>query len=433
MKYKDKEYIFRTDKISDIWGALNSESALNDNKEISVKVKENTRTRPDSKKFPARNKILCSLVRIEDGIEYLNTYELVPSYEQRNAFGFMDFLNHEYVIVHCIENLAKIFAVKIDDITGKKDCFSDFEYGNGNDREVFEYIRSLCAVHPTDTSMHPTVHKEGEFDCCKRIVWDSIGCTDQRDLTAVVYASEDEGEAQYIGIKVESFILYLNKWIDLLGNIEQGIYDFIEEEKKRLRGTHILFPEKFESYIDYIDNLKKEYELRVDSSGCHSDYFEYYKLAFQIHFDNDETEKKKECYKAAIKYMFEFLHKQMQEMDERKYSGIKDLPDNHTTNLFYELYLPIEGRSEFSNERSAFVYVNNLNSRYQYDVYHAREVLNVIKPLVNEYVEFKNTEPKDETHLLLQIATYFDALQQDGYINKSIPDTIEYRGWFSVE
>jgi hypothetical protein len=131
--------------------------------------------------------------------------------------------------------------------------------------------------------------------------------------------------------------------------------------------------------------------------------------------------------------MFEFLHKQMQEMDERKYSGIKDLPDNNTTNLFYKLYLPIEGRSKFSNEGSAFTYVNYLNSRYQYDVYHAREVLNVIKPLVNEYVEFKNTEPKDETHLLLQIATYFDALRQDGYINKSIPDTIEYRGWFSVE
>jgi hypothetical protein len=335
--------------------------------------------------------------------------------------------------VHCIEDLAGIFAVKIDDITGKKDCFSDFEYGNGNDKEVFEYIRSLCAVHPADTSRHPTVHKEGEFDCCERIVWDSSVCADQRDLTAVVYASEDEGEVQYIGIKIESFILYLNKWIGLLDDIEQGVYDFIEEEKKRLRGTHILLPEKFESYIDYIDNLKKEYEIRVDSSGCHSDYFEYYKLAFQIYFDNDETEKKKECYKAAIKYMFEFLHKQMQEMDERKYSGIKDLSDNHTTNLFYELYLPIEGRSEFSNERSAFVYVNNLNSRYQYDVYHAREVLNVIKPLVNEYVEFKNTEPKDETRLLLQIATYFDALRQDGYISKSIPDTIEYRGWFSVE
>lgn len=118
----------------------------------------------------------------------------------------------------------------------------------------------------------------------------------------------------------------------------------------------------------------------------------------------------------------------MQEMDERKYTGIVDLPDNCMTSLFYELYLPIEGRSKFSNERTAFTYVDNLNSSHQYDVRHAREVLNVIKPLVNEYVEFYNTESQDETHLLLQIATYFDALKQEGYINRSIPNTTDYRG-----
>lgn len=158
--------------------------------------------------------------------------------------------------------------------------------------------------------------------------------------------------------------------------------------------------------------------------------FEEYKLAFQIHFDNDKTEKMKECYKTAIKYMFGFLHKQMQEMNKECYTGIKGLPNNFGTNLFYELYQPIEGRSCFSNERSAFSYVRNLNSSHPYDVYHARQILNTIKPLVNKYVEFNNTESQKETNLLLQIATYFDALKQDGYINRSIPNTIEYRGHF---
>ena len=128
--------------------------------------------------------------------------------------------------------------------------------------------------------------------------------------------------------------------------------------------------------------------------------------------------------------MFDFLHKQMQEMNKKFYTGIKKLPDNVETNLFYELYQPIEGRSVFSNERSAFSYVHNLNSSHPYDVYHARKVIDTIKPLVNEYVEFYNTESQKETNLLLQIATYFDALKQDGYINRSIPNTIEYRGHF---
>ena len=49
---------------------------------------------------------------------------------------------------------------------------------------------------------------------------------------------------------------------------------------------------------------------------------------------------------------------------------------------------------------------------------------------MNKYVEFNNTESQKETNLLLQISTYSDALKQDGYINRSIPNTIEYRGHF---
>lgn len=51
MKYKDKEYVFTTDTITDIWVALNSQSALTDNKEITVRVKENKH--PVNKIFPA--------------------------------------------------------------------------------------------------------------------------------------------------------------------------------------------------------------------------------------------------------------------------------------------------------------------------------------------------------------------------------------------
>lgn len=426
MKYKDKEYVFSKDDITNIWIALNCESALNNNKEIIVKVKEK---RKIDKTFPARNRITCALEQIENVLDYLNyDYEFKPTHNQRNAFDFIEFLNCEYIVVHSIDTLAKIFEVSTEDITDNRDCFSGFAYGDGNDGEVFEYIRSLCAVHPTDTSMHPTVHKAGEFDCCSRIVWDSIGCVDQRDLTAVVYPSEEGGEEEYIGIKVEPFILYLNKWISLMDVIKKHIYSFAEGEKERLRGKAILGPESFTNYTEYIDNLHKEYKRRVGEE--HEYLFEEYKLAFQIHFDNDKTEKKKECYKAAIKYMFDFLHKQMQEMNKECYTGIKGLPNNFGTNLFYELYQPIEGRSCFSNERSAFSYVRNLNSSHPYDVYHARQILNTIKPLVNKYVEFNNTESQKETNLLLQIATYFDALKQDGYINRSIPNTIEYRGHF---
>ena len=168
MKYKDKEYVFSKDDITNIWIALNCESALNNNKEIIVKVKEK---RKIDKTFPARNRITCALEQIENVLDYLNyDYEFKPTHNQRNAFDFIEFLNCEYIVVHSIDTLAKIFEVSTEDITDNRDCFSGFAYGDGNDGEVFEYIRSLCAVHPTDTSMHPTVHKAGELALC------TVGC-----------------------------------------------------------------------------------------------------------------------------------------------------------------------------------------------------------------------------------------------------------------
>lgn len=55
MKFKDKDYMFTTDKITDIWVALNSQIGLTNNKEINVGVREHKK--PVNKCFPARNKI----------------------------------------------------------------------------------------------------------------------------------------------------------------------------------------------------------------------------------------------------------------------------------------------------------------------------------------------------------------------------------------
>ena len=84
MKFKDKDYMFTTDKITDIWVALNSQIGLTNNKEINVGVREHKK--PVNKCFPARNKITCALERIEDGLEYLNSFELIPDSSQKNAF-----------------------------------------------------------------------------------------------------------------------------------------------------------------------------------------------------------------------------------------------------------------------------------------------------------------------------------------------------------
>lgn len=249
MKYNGIEYLFDIDKVTDIWISFADNIALNENKEISVNVmKANGKRKPISRDFPSGNKIVCILERVEDGLNYLNSYELKQDFTYNNAFNFIEFLNCIYTIIHCIDELAKIFQVKTGEITSAYDCFSQFDYGEGCDKEVFEYIRSLCAVHLAETSRHPTVHKWEQFDCCSRIVWDK-SIVDERDLTAVVYTSESIGDPVYVGIRVEPFIKYLYKWLALFDPIKVAVDSFADKEKIRFRKEIIQRSDQFDSYI----------------------------------------------------------------------------------------------------------------------------------------------------------------------------------------
>lgn len=376
--------------------------------------------------FVAEIKVNCALERIEDYLNYINQYKLVKDLDQRNAFNFIEILNCEYIIIHCIQEIAKTYDIEFVTITNERDCFANVQYGAGSDGEVFEYVRSLCAVHPAETSYHPEVHDFDNFNSCSHIKWDDGFGYDERNLTAVIYSADRDGEAMYLGLQVEPFMRYLQKWVDFLDDIEKGIRIFIEKKKEEYRKEVISVAADFDNYLDYIDNLRMEYKRRY--SDAHLEYFERYKLAFTIKFDNKDTELKRKCYQNAVKYMFGCLHKQLQGMNEKENTGLVGLEENEINNLFFELYQPIELGSEFSNDRSAFTYVDNLRSSVDWDVRYARQVLDKIKPTVNEYVEFNNTESPDETELLFQIAAYFDALQHDGYISRSIPNTEEFRG-----
>lgn len=424
MTFKDNVYTFDTNKVTNIWCTINEERSLCNHKQISVLIRK-PNGRKEMHNFVARIKVICTLERISDYLDYINQFVLIPDYDRSNAFNFIELLNCEYVIVHCIQELAKTFAVDHRNITDAKDCFAYFQYGNGNDGNIFEYIRSLCAVHPAETSMQSEIHGFENFNSCSRIVWDHGFEYDERDLTAVIYSADKDGEEMYLGIQVEPLMMYLKKWVDLLDDIVQGIRIYIENEKKDYRTKMIANPEDFDNYLDYIDNLCMEYKCRYSESQI--ELFEKYKLAFTIYFDDAETERKRECYQNAVKYMFECLHKQLQGMNDRENTGLVGLGENETNNLFFALYQPIEHGSMFSNHRLAFPYVDNLCSSVYWDVRHARQVLDEIKPMVNEYVKFENTESPEKTELLLQIATYFDALAHDGYINRSIPNREEFR------
>jgi len=431
MKYKETEYFFSKEKITDVWFALGEAQVLCDNKATQIEIKEENKRGKFKRDFKSQNIIRCSLVRIEDILNYLDDFQLCENnYYGRNAFDFIEFINLEYVLVHCIIKLAEIFGTDCRSVKRENKCFGEFTCGNSTDYDIFEYIRSLCAVHPLETSMHPYVHGFENYHCCSKVKWDNgMIYGDDRDLSLIVYSGSNDEEILCIGLKVSYFVDYFNVWINFLDEIVKSINEYVDDMGEQFRTIHIKTPEEFSDYTEYIDNLRKEYEKRQGTD--HLYLFDEYKLAFQLEFADDDIQNKKRCYQNAIKYMFSFLHKQLQDMNERENTGIVDLPENTYTALFYELFCPIERGSVFANERSAFTYIRNLNSSIKDDVMMAREVLNGLKTRINKFVPFKNNETAEQISLLFQIATYLEALELDGYISRSIPAELQYRGMVS--
>ena len=63
----------------------------------------------------------------------------------------------------------------------------------------------------------------------------------------------------------------------------------------------------------------------------------------------------------------------------------------------------------------------------EYDKDYARNLLEKPKELINNYVHFTNTEPDEERVVLVRLALYLESLTRKCFLNKNIPNTLEYR------
>ena len=105
--------------------------------------------------YPAWNRTCAAMDRLEDTINYLNHMELEKNERFHSAFDFYDFINNAYIVIDCIKTIGKIFRVDSALIQEIEDSTSIFENRlpeNGTDQKYFEYIRSLCSVHPLGTN-----------------------------------------------------------------------------------------------------------------------------------------------------------------------------------------------------------------------------------------------------------------------------------------
>ena len=381
-------------------------------------------------KYRAWDKICAIMNRLDDTVEYLNTIELNTGKYKRSAFDFFDFMNNASVVIDCVKELSKIFEVSDSEIKNSTNIFNKVgSDGNGTDEKYFEYLRSLCSVHPVETSRHKR-YQDNDFECSPYVLWNNSLrlFNDDCDIYAVVYTSKDNESFKRVGIYIEQVF----KYVEIRVNFIEKIIDYIDTYQKdmilKLKKQHIKNDTEFNSYIEYLTNLDEEAKDRYGDGHWYS--FEYVIKLLQLKLSDSENENKMKLYINALKYAIKFEHNALQNMSNIGYenSGLKYSKENIETSLYIELYSPSSGSKEeirygYNIEKIQYLSYDSGDSNKDW----AYVQLNEAREFFEKYVSFRNAKSDFEYYALVNLALYLECLENDCIINKNIPNDLKYR------
>ncbi|MDU4546842.1 MAG: hypothetical protein E6Y69_08585 [Clostridium botulinum] len=381
-------------------------------------------------KYRAWDKICAIMDRLDDTVCFLNELKLNTGKYTRSAFDFYDFMNNAAVIVDCIKELVKIFNVHDDKIKKSTEIFNQLgSDGKGTDEKYFEYLRSLCSVHPVETSRHRR-YQANDFECSPYVVWNdgTIWHDDDCDIYAIVYTSKDEDNNKRIQIYISQIFEYVKTRLDFVSEIINVIDKYQKQVISDMKNRTIKKEKEFDNYIDYLRNLDKELKERYGSEVFYP--FDYIINLFKIRLSNPKNQDKMNLYLNALKYAISFKHNSMQNMSYEGFenNGLLYPERNIETSLYIELCSPNSG----SNERRRYGYNLQKINYLSYDSGYsnkqwAYKQLNQAQDFVGKYISLECANGDFEHYALVQVALYLECLENKCPINKNIPNDLKYR------
>lgn len=401
-------------------------NTINENQNISINKEFSKRIGKDIKKFNSWDIVCAIMDRIKDTCEYLNTLELNTGEYTRSAFDFINFINNAMVVVDCVNDLANVYDVSFKNENKSTEIFKQIgKKGQGTDLKYFRYIRSLCSVHPNDTSRH-SEYQDNDFECSPFVLWNNGIYSDDNDIHIVVYTSEVDKFPKNINLKIKDIFNFINYRYGLIKKIISAIELYQQEIIAQFKNRRINQPEEFKNYIEYLEYLKKEQNERLGDGM--SDLLDYAIKVFKVKLSNEKNVKCLEKYKNVIKYAITFIHNEIQSLTREGYknSGIKNNISNGT---LLDLILYENNNTKEANEYSYNIQkLEHLNydSGYQNRQW-GYQMLNEMLPLLEKYVTFENVYDSDESYVLANIALYFNSLEVECELNANIPNDIMYR------
>lgn len=362
----------------------------------------------------------CAIMdRIDDIVMYLNDIKLYEYPKRGNEiFNYYNLLNHSYVLINCIDILLKYFdsnSLTKADLENSRldyiveDCFCEKNCLKESDKKFFEYIRSLCSVHPIETSRHSQLQNHSTKVECSPFMTDCDG-KNRKFFTKIIVYVDDNSFSKHILIDWKQMIDYITYRYELLNNVINGIDSYFNNVECGYRGTKLKTIIDFNNnYSKYILYLKDEMVKRVED-GYEECFVLFAKILEYIPKDRKNLKTIEQYKKVIISSLKELA------------DYLQNLPDNKffTDTEFYRIQsMPTFGFIDPNN-------ANGYSKRYCFEklsslwnIYRNRPRYRILYKyygeVLNNYVVLNDNMADEEISYLVYAATYFWAIKNNKY------------------
>ena len=271
-------------------------------------------------KTNASNCVCACLDRIDSLVTHIN--DLFQ--EDESEYKICDILSYGQTLIDCISILGKIFNVSFS-YRNDHSCFRERgTNNNGNDDDYFKYIRSLCSVHPVETSRHANYQgtesewspwisvMRGVSSGVLTLLADDKSKAKKADYAIVVYRNDMEFN-KYVYISLNEIFIYLEKRYTAIKEIIRAIKALDIAKANQLKAERISLPEEFGDYDYYLDKLVNELERR--GMGDYRWQLNEWRTILNSNFTDSRLNDDLEKYKQVLVKNIALLHDGAQKMD----------------------------------------------------------------------------------------------------------------------
>lgn len=374
---------------------------------------------------------MCSCVhRVRDTVGYLND-QVLGRMEHGSAFDFINFINNASVVLDSIDMLARIIGVDLTREDARTNAFN--QPGNnrkGTDKKYFEFLRSLCAVHPVETNRFKGVYHMTDIVTCPYLTWVSGSPLEMAwncDLHAHAFVNEANSWGEDICIHMDQVFAHIKYRYSLLNKIGCALERFQEAKIDEFRNTPVPDRGEGESELSYVERLK---EAEAERFGSNNDFvYDFAKKALSFEPTDPANKAAAERYKNAWRFALDLQLNVLRDMSREgvEHAGIEG--DDTDWILFEHLEYcgcHCEELSWFSYNLEKIGYLDGTSG--ESDAAWGRIKLREMDGILGKHVVFDYENDSDEElYMLSRIALYEIALEHDCEINEAIPLDERYR------